>query len=61
MTDFTWCVRGEPDAWEHARPVRRAAAGKPTAERPHGVLPPTLHIPFEAEAANLFFQLVSAL
>ncbi len=28
------CVRGEPDAGELARPVRRAAAEKPAAERP---------------------------
>ena len=27
------CVRGEPDAGELARPVRRAAAEKPAAER----------------------------
>jgi DNA replication protein DnaC len=30
------------------------------AERPQGVLSPTQHIPFEPEAANLFFQLVSS-
>jgi hypothetical protein len=52
--------RGEPDARERARPVRRAAAGRPTAEKLHGVPPPTQQIPFEAEAANLFFQLVSS-
>ena len=34
--------------------------GRPTAERPHGVPPPTLHLPFEAESANLFFQLISS-
>jgi hypothetical protein len=28
--------------------------------RPQGVPSPTQHIPFEAEAANLFFQLVSS-
>ena len=42
MTTLASCVRGEPDARERARPVRRAAVGRPTAERPHGVLPPTL-------------------
>jgi hypothetical protein len=49
----------EPDARERARPVRRAGTGRPTAKRPQGVLSPTQHIPFEPEAANLFFQLVS--
>ena len=44
---------------QRARPVRRAAAGKPTPETVHGVPPPTQHIPFDTEAANLFFQLVS--
>jgi IstB-like ATP binding protein len=44
---------------QRARPVRRAGTGKPTTERLHGVPSPTQHIPFEAEAANLFFQLVS--
>ena len=60
MTDFTWCVRGEPDAWEHARPVRRAAAGKPTAERPHGVLPPTLLAPLDDTGSQLLFRFVAA-
>jgi IstB-like ATP binding protein len=60
VTAITSCVRGEPDARERARPVRRAAAGKPTAERPHGALPPTLHIPFDPEAAALFFALISS-
>lgn len=54
------CVRGEPDAVEVARSVRRAAARRPTAERPHGVSPSTLHIPFDPEAAALFFALVSS-
>jgi hypothetical protein len=40
--------------------VRRAGTGKPTPETAHGVPSPTRHIPFEAEAANLFFQLVSS-
>jgi IstB-like ATP binding protein len=44
---------------QRARPVRRAGMGKPTPERVHGVPSPTQHIPFEAEAANLFFQLIS--
>jgi hypothetical protein len=60
MTMRAPCIRGEPDARERARPVRRAAAGRPTAERPHGVLPPTLHIPFDPEAAALFFALISS-
>jgi hypothetical protein len=38
--------------------------GRRTRNQPsrhgHGARSPTLHIPFEAEAANLFFQLVSA-
>lgn len=41
---------------QRARPVRRAVAGKPTPETVHGVLPPTRHIPFENEAANLFLH-----
>jgi hypothetical protein len=53
-------LRGEPDARERARPVRRAGTGRPTAGRLQGVPSPTQHIPFEPEAANLFFQLVSA-
>ena len=44
---------------QRARPVRRAGTRKPTPERAHGAPSPTQHIPFEAEAANLFFQLVS--
>src|SRR5919199_700171 len=48
-------MRGQP-----ARPVRRAGTRKPTAETLHGVSSPTQHIPFEPEAANLFFQLVSS-
>ncbi|MFJ3310554.1 ATP-binding protein, partial [Streptomyces sp. NPDC086549] len=44
---------------QRARPVRRAGMGKPTPERVHGVPSPTQHIPFEPEAANLFFQLIS--
>lgn len=45
---------------QRARPVRPAAAGKPTPETVHGVPPPTQHIPFGQDAANLFFQLVSS-
>ena len=45
---------------QRARPVRRAGTRKPTAGRLHGASPPTQHIPFEPEAANLFFQLVSS-
>ncbi|WP_323138996.1 ATP-binding protein [Streptomyces mirabilis] len=42
-----------------ARRVRRAGTGKPAPETVQGVPSPTQHIPFESEAANLFFQLVS--
>ncbi|MGW4898781.1 ATP-binding protein, partial [Kitasatospora sp. NPDC004240] len=61
-------VNTSPDPADHvesrmlgqrARPVRRAGMGKPTPERVHGVPSPTQHIPFESEAANLFFQLIS--
>jgi len=45
---------------QRARPVRRAGMGKSTPKRVHGVPSPTQHIPFEPEAANLFFQLVSS-
>jgi IstB-like ATP binding protein len=48
-------MRGQP-----ARPVRRAGTRKPTAETLHGVSSPTQHIPFEPQAANVFFQLVSS-
>jgi len=51
--------RGEPDARERARPVRRAAAGRPTAQRLHGVPPSTQHLPLPAEAASALFQVVS--
>jgi len=34
-------IRGEPDARERARPVRRSGTGRPTAEKPHGVPSPT--------------------
>ncbi|MEU1455473.1 ATP-binding protein, partial [Streptomyces avermitilis] len=44
---------------QRARPVRRAGTGKPALETVHGVSSPTQHIPFEPEAANLFFQLIS--
>lgn len=53
------CVRGEPDARERARPVRRAAAGRPTAERPHGALPPTLHVHLDPRGAELLFQVLT--
>jgi hypothetical protein len=53
------CVRGEPDARERARPVRRAAAGRPTAERLHGARPPTLHLPLASEAAAALFQVIA--
>lgn len=43
---------------QRARPVRRAAAGKPAPGTVHCVPPPTRHLPFEQDAANLFFQLV---
>ena len=33
--------------------------GKPTAERPHGVPPPTLHLPLDQVATSFLFQLVS--
>jgi hypothetical protein len=60
VTDPIRSVRGEPDARERARPVRRAAAGRPTAERPPGALPPTLPNPFDPEAAALVFALISS-
>ena len=48
-------MRGQP-----ARPVRRAGTRKPTAETLHGASSPTQHIPFDQDAANLFFQLVAS-
>ena len=33
--------------------------GRPTAERPHGVPPPTLHLPLDQASANWIFQMVS--
>ena len=45
---------------QRARPVRRAGTGKPTPETMHSVPFPTRHLPFEQDAANLFFQLVSS-
>ncbi|MFF2937044.1 ATP-binding protein, partial [Streptomyces mirabilis] len=44
---------------QRARPVRRAGTGRPVLETVHGVPSPTQHIPFEPEAANLFFQFIS--
>jgi IstB-like ATP binding protein len=60
VTDPAPCVRGEPDAWERACPVRRAAASRPTAERPHGALPPTLHLHFDQRGAELPFRVITA-
>ncbi|WP_433018993.1 ATP-binding protein [Kribbella sp. CA-294648] len=45
---------------QRARPVRRAETRKPTPETVHGVSSPTQHLPFEQDATNLFFQLVSS-
>jgi hypothetical protein len=45
---------------QRARPVRRAGTGKPTPETVHGVPSPTQHIPFDQDAANLFFQLIAS-
>ena len=33
--------------------------GRPAAERPHGVPPPTLHLPLDQASANWIFQVVS--
>ncbi len=33
--------------------------GRPAAERPHGVPPPTLHLPMASEGAAALFQVVS--
>ena len=43
----------------HVR-IARAGTGKPTAARPQGVPSPTQHIPFDPEAASLFFSLISS-
>ena len=45
---------------QRARPVRRAGTGKPAPETVHGVPSPTQHIPFDTDAANLFFQLIAS-
>ncbi len=45
---------------QRARPVRRAAAGKPTPEMVHGVPPPTRHAPLDDTGAQLLFRLVAA-
>ena len=45
---------------QRARPVRRAGTRKPTPETVPGASSPTQHLPFEQDAANLFFQLVSS-
>ena len=50
--------RGEPDARERARPVRRAAAGRPTAEKLHGVPPSTQHMELDRRGAELLFQVL---
>ncbi|MDE0171561.1 MAG: ATP-binding protein, partial [bacterium] len=43
----------------HVR-IARAGTGKPTTPRPQGVPSPTQHIPFDPEAASLFFSLISS-
>ena len=51
--------RGEPDARERARPVRRAGTGKPTAEKLHGVPSPTQHLSLDRRGAELLFQVLT--
>ncbi len=51
--------RGEPDAREGARVVRRGPA-RNRQPKLHGVPPSTQHVPSEPEAANVFVQLVSS-
>ena len=51
--------RGEPDARERARPVRRAGTGRPTAERRQGVLSPTQHVGLDTRGAELLFQILT--
>lgn len=53
-------IRGEPGARERARRVRRAETGRPATGSWQGVLSPTQYIPFDADAANLLFQLISS-
>ena len=43
----------------HVR-ITRARTAKPTTARPQGVPSPTQHIPFDPEAASLFFSLISS-
>lgn len=44
---------------QRARPVRRAAAGKPTPETVHGVPPPTQHLQLDRRGAELLFQVLT--
>ncbi|CAM4366039.1 IstB-like ATP-binding domain-containing protein [Nocardia ninae] len=44
---------------QRARPVRRAAAGKPTPETVHGVPPPTQHMALDRRGAELLFQVLT--
>src|SRR5450759_3836122 len=55
----TCCIRGEPDAWEQARPVRRATARNPLAARPTGASLSTLHVPAIPGFGPLLYEIVA--
>jgi len=42
----------------HVR-VRRAGTGRPTTERPQGVLSPTQHLELDRRGAELLFQVLT--